>query len=470
LGFRLNAWNLAFFALLLLLIGVAFRQILVSIQQGQAREALEGEWGALRGRLEILGGVAVWTYDADDPEGAYLVGHLRQVLLVADLKGRVLEISPLYQQIGPDSPADIQAVARSRALVWRIHRTPHGDAYLARAGLFADPDGRQYYVSIGRALNADEAVINRFTWTYFSLVPLILLLRSVVSVYLTKRALRPLIDVARATELITGENLSHRVQLRGAGDELDRLTENFNRMVERLEDSFQQMRQFTTNVSHELRTPITAIRGQLEVALMTSTSEEQLREAMLTALEATERLSRFVNAMLQLAQAESGQLAPRKERLDLCAMAREVLEQMRIPAEEARVRLLAELPERCLAAVDRTQFERLLCNLLENGIKYTPENGEVRLSLRHNETEVSIVVEDTGRGMPAGHLPHIFERFYRIPNMDSIDQRGLGLGLSFVAWIVKVHAGRIEVASTEGQGSRFAVTLPLAAGQPAGLR
>jgi len=251
---------------------------------------------------------------------------------------------------------------------------------------------------------------------------------------------------------------------------LDRLIETFNRMVERLDDSFQQMRQFTTNVSHELRTPITAIRGQLEVALMTSKSEEQLREAMLTALEATERLSRFVNAMLQLAQAESGQLAPRKERLDLCGLARGVLEQMRIPAEEARVRLLADLPEQCQAEVDHTQFERLLYNLIENGIKYTPENGEVRLRLRQDEREVSIVVEDTGRGMPAEHLPHIFERFYRIPNVDSIEQRGLGLGLSFVAWIVKGHDGRIDVDSTEGEGSRFTVTLPLAADQPAGLR
>ncbi len=468
LGFRLNAGNLFFFALLLLLVGVAFRQILVTIQRGQAQEALEGEWGALRGRLEEKGGVAVWTYNTDDPEEDYLVGRLRQILLVADLNGRVLEISSTYQRIGTDSPAEIREAAGSRAPVWRTRRTPRGDAYLTRAGVFAGPDGRRYYVSIGRALETDEAVISRFTWTYFSLVPLIILFRAVLGMYLTKRALRPLNDVARAAESITSASLSHRLPLRGAGDELDRLTETFNRMVERLDDSFQQMRQFTTNVSHELRTPITAIRGQLEVALMTSKSEEQLREAMLTALEATERLSRFVNAMLQLAQAESGQLAPRRERLDLCALARGVLEQMRIPAEEARVRLLAELPEQCRAEVDHTQFERLLYNLLENGIKYTPENGEVRLSLRQDESEVSIVVEDTGRGMPAEHLPHIFKRFYRIPNLDSIEQRGLGLGLSFVAWIVKVHAGRIDVASTEGEGSRFTVTLPLAADQPTG--
>jgi signal transduction histidine kinase len=224
------------------------------------------------------------------------------------------------------------------------------------------------------------------------------------------------------------------------------------------------MRQFTADVSHELRTPITAVRGQLEVALMTANSEEQLREAILTALEETERLSHFVKAMLQLSQAESGQLVLHMERYDLCLMTREILEQFRIPAEEEGLQLIAQLPAECVAQVDRIQFGRLLSNLLANAIRYTPQGGEVRLELEPRGNRIEMVVEDTGRGIPAEHLPHIFERFYRVPSTDSSDSRGLGLGLSFVAWIVKAHNGIINVSSTPGRGSRFVVTLPTTPG------
>jgi signal transduction histidine kinase len=240
-------------------------------------------------------------------------------------------------------------------------------------------------------------------------------------------------------------------------------------MIERLESSFQQMRQFTTDVSHELRTPITAVRGQLEVALLTAKTEEQFREAILAALEETERLSAFVYAMLQLSQAESGQLLSRIEQQDICLSAQEVVEQFKIPAEEARLQLVTEFPAQCMADVDRLQFKRLLSNLLANSVKYTPPGGEVRLSMEAGENHVDIVVEDTGRGIAPEHLPHIFERFYRAPSTDSNDFRGLGLGLSFVEWIVKAHHGRIDVRSSVGHGSRFVVTLPRTAAQPLGL-
>ncbi len=463
LTFRLNALHLPIFFLLLVIIGVTFRQVLVTIQRSQAEGILEGEWGALKGYLQVRGREVIWSYDDTDSEEAYSVGRLRRVFLLTDARGEVLELSPTYQLIGPETPQEIQASLGARKRVWRTRTARNGDAYLLRSGPFMEAGGQLYYVSIGRALSQDEAVIRRFTWTYFSAVPFLIAFRVLIGVYVTKRALRPLNDVAQATELITGSNLSHRIPPRGAGDELDRLIETFNSMIDRLEGSFQQMRQFTTDVSHELRTPVTAIRGQLEVALMTSKTNEQFVDGIQTALEETERLSRFLNAMLQLASAESGQLALLKKRQDLGPVCRDVLEQFRIPAEEARIRLTANLPNECVVEVDRLQFERLLYNLLDNAIKYTPQNGEVSISLMLHGDEVALVVEDTGRGVPAAHLPHIFERFYRVPGVDSSEQRGLGLGLSFVAWIVRAHGGRIDVSSAEGKGSRFEVTLPVTA-------
>ena len=189
--------------------------------------------------------------------------------------------------------------------------------------------------------------------------------------------------MAQAAQRISGSNLSLRIPTREAGDELDYLILTFNRMIERLEASFQQMKQFSADVSHELRTPITAIRGQLEVALFTAKTTDQYREAMFNALQDIDRLSQIVRALLLLSQAESGQtgaaeIAPRSA----AKWWHDLVEQFQIPAEAAGVRLTAELPPDCSVEGDRVQIERMITNLLSNALKFTPEGGEVRLSLR----------------------------------------------------------------------------------------
>ena len=236
-------------------------------------------------------------------------------------------------------------------------------------------------------------------------------------------------------------------------------------MIERLEASFQQMRQFSTDVSHELRTPITAIRGQLEVALFTAKTTEQYREAMFNALQDIDRLSQIVRALLLLSQAESGQLVLQKSRLNLCEVVSDLVEQFQIPAEEAGIHLTAELPRDCAVDVDRVQIERMITNLLSNAMKFTPKGGEVKMSIQIlPDTESRWSVEDTGRGIATEYLPHIFDRFYRVPGSGTapMPEQGLGLGLSFVSWIVRAHDGKIDVQSTPGKGTRFTITLPAA--------
>jgi heavy metal sensor kinase len=307
-------------------------------------------------------------------------------------------------------------------------------------------------------------VLRAYTWIYAGVIPCALILGSLLGYFMAGRALTPVLEVARAAQRISGSNLSLRIPNREAGDELDYLILTFNRMIERLEASFQQMKQFSTDVSHELRTPITAIRGQLEVALFTAKTTDQYREAMFNALQDIDRLSQIVRALLLLSQAESGQLVLQKSRLDLREVARELVEQFQIPAEAAGVQLTAELETEVPASADRVQIERLITNLLSNALKFTPEGGTVRLAVLGGDREVRIVVEDTGKGISAEHLPHIFNRFYRVPGRGTAPspEQGLGLGLSFVAWIVKAHGGKIEVDSTLGKGTKFTIHLPSA--------
>jgi signal transduction histidine kinase len=149
--------------------------------------------------------------------------------------------------------------------------------------------------------------------------------------------------------------------------------------------------------------------------------------------------------------------------VDLRDVVRDLVEQFQIPAEAERVRLIADAPAECTAAVDRVQIERMITNLLSNAVKFTPDGGEVRVKLRSYPGSVEIVVEDTGSGIPKEYLPHIFDRFYRVPGRGSAPSpdQGLGLGLSFVAWIVKAHQGAIDVDSAPGRGTRFTVRLPV---------
>jgi heavy metal sensor kinase len=347
---------------------------------------------------------------------------------------------------------------------------------LLRAGVVYDEKHKvPYYVAIGRNQAQSQNVLRNFTWHQIALLPLMVIAGCIFGWLHAGHSLRPVLAVAQTAQRITGSNLSLRIPSRGAGDELDYLILTFNRMIERLESSFQQIRQFSTDVSHELRTPITAIRGQLEVALFTAQTPEQYREAVLNSLQDIERLSQIVRALLLLSQAESGQLALQKDRLDLVSLVRDVVDQFQIPAEAQQLRLEADLPPACQVDADRVQIERMLSNLLSNAVKYTPNGGSVRVALRRNDDEIEIAVEDTGVGIPTQHVPHIFDRFYRVrgPEEESTPEKGLGLGLSFVAWIVKAHGGSIHVDSKPGDGSRFTVRLPAgsatAAETPPGL-
>ena len=485
LRFRLTLSYALLFTVLLTFVALLFRERLTTVLDQQVENRLDAEWKALKGYMRIERDkdfddrfTAAWYYDTDDPDETTIVLDLRKIYVVTDQNGNVIPdwktkeaaVSTAYQDLGIDKPEHIKArveaalkAPRNNSFFWLDRKTSKGEPIKLRWGVvYAEGHGAPFYAAIGHSYADNVRVLREYTWIYAGVIPAALILGSLLGYFMGGRALTPVLEVARTAQRISGSNLSLRIPSREAGDELDYLILTFNRMIERLEASFAQMKQFSADVSHELRTPITAIRGQLEVALFTAKTTDQYREAMFNALQDIDRLSQIVRALFLLSQAESGQLTLQKSRMNLSEIAEDLVEQFQIPAEAAGVRLIADLPGECLASVDRVQIERLITNLLSNALKFTPEGGVVKLAVAAEDEGVRLVIEDTGRGIPTEHLPHIFDRFYRVPGQGTAPspEQGLGLGLSFVAWIVKAHRGTITVDSTPGKGTKFTIHLP----------
>jgi heavy metal sensor kinase len=467
LRFRLAASYVFFFAILLAAIGFFFWRHLKQEAELDVRTTVEADWGATVGYLHFDNERPEWIFDRTDPDEAYTVERLRHIYLLTDENGIVLESSTIYDSIGTDKVQTREMIQRvlkepTRNPEYSIQRDEDGIPYMIRAGWTQDDHKHKYFLAIGRNLALPYKTVDNFTRSYLLLAPAMLVLASFFGWWLAGIAIRPVNSVAHAAQNVTGSNLTLQIPLRGAGDELDHLIDSFNQMTERLHQSFEQIRRFSTDVSHELRTPITAIRGQLEVALFTAETPDQYRESIINAMEDIEKLSSIVRALLLLSQAESGQVILQKAPLDLGEVVTDVVDQFQIPAEEKDVRLTASIEPCAPVEADHMQIERLLSNLLSNAVKYTPKGGSVRVVVgpAREPGWTKISVEDTGVGIPAENLPHIFDRFYRVRNAQTSAIQGLGLGLSFVAWIVEAHGGRIDVASNSGVGTRFTVLLP----------
>jgi len=305
LRFRLAFSYVFFFSILLVLLGVVFRQTLSATFQAQMRSVLDEDWVAAKGFLRTGASGPEMIFDKDDPDESFIVRRLQRVYLLADTEGHPLQWSSIYESIGLDSPADIKSILKSGQPMTRIRKDGDGVPYMIRSGLMIDERRNKYYLAIGRTVDYNDKVLSDFTRSYFFVVPVVMVFTGVLGWFLAGRALNPVNSVAATAQRITHSNLDLQIPQRRAGDELDRLIEAFNHMMTRLNASFEQIRQFSTDVSHELRTPLTVVRGQLEVAMFTAQTVEQYREAMAEALEGVDRLSNIVRALLMLSQAES---------------------------------------------------------------------------------------------------------------------------------------------------------------------
>ncbi len=326
---------------------------------------------------------------------------------------------------------------------------------------YALPEGKRFLIEVGASYQEIAKVLQGMVLILGLGMPLIVACAVAGGYWMMQRALQPVNEIAAQAERLGYRNLKERLPLVQSGDEIERLSRSLNRMISRLDDSFQHINRFSADVSHELRTPLTILRGELETIAQQRVSVEHL-EMLGSALEETDRLSKIVDQLLAISRLDAGEACRELIRLDLGGLATSTADQLRLLADEKSISLVFNVDSGVEVEADQIRLRQVIANLLDNAIKYTPDGGMVRLSVSVIENKAILQVEDNGVGIAAADLPHIFERFYRSDVARSRSTGGSGLGLAIVKAICVAHGADVKVSSTEGVGSCFRVEWPLA--------
>lgn len=325
-----------------------------------------------------------------------------------------------------------------------------------------DVSGQYYLVQVATVLTPLYDVLAGFRVIGLCILPVVLLTAGVGGYLLSGRAMRPVQDIASAARGISEHNLSERLVVPVAKDELRQLSETVNDMLRRLDAAFTRITQFTADASHELRTPIAVIRTTSEVILERPRSVEEYEEMVGQILAEAEFTTELIENLLTLARTDANPAQLQLSPVD----ARRIVEEMTPGSQALASRhglawLSSVEPEQILIMVEKQSIRRLLAILVDNAIKYTPQGGTIHLTLRSTATQAVFEIIDSGVGIMPKDLPHIFERFYRGANARYINSDGSGLGLAIAQWIARAHHGTLEVLSVPGEGTTFQLNLPL---------
>jgi heavy metal sensor kinase len=327
------------------------------------------------------------------------------------------------------------------------------------------PDG-PLTVQIGRSLAEYEHESGELLAVFLATGPLTVLATLAGGYFLARRALAPVRRMTDTARQISADRLGRRIAVDNPGDELGRLAATLNDMLDRLERSFAEMQRFTADAAHELRTPLAVIRNEAEVALRQPRSADEYGRVLENLLEETVRLGRTADELLFLARQDAGLNPAVRDDVAFDGLLRDVVENMQLVAQEKGVLLALVANPACRVRGDDNQLRRVFYNLIDNAIKFTGPGGAVTVAGRADGATVSVAVADTGVGIPAEHLPRIFDRFYRADPARAGEAGGAGLGLSICRAVVEGAGGTITATSLAGAGAEFVVRLPLAPALP----
>jgi two-component system OmpR family sensor kinase len=314
-----------------------------------------------------------------------------------------------------------------------------------------------------RSLHTQHEILEEIRVAFAGLIPLGVLLASVGGYFLARRSLAPVAAMGAQAERIGAINLHDRLAVRNPNDELGRLAQTFNDLLDRLDQSFERQRRFISDASHELRTPVSILRGEAEVALsQASRSPEEYRESLAVLHQEAQRLARIVEDLFTLTRADAGEYRLAHTDFYLDELVADCVRATRALAQAKNIALVAVTPEEMPVHADEDLLRRMLLNLLDNAIKYTPAGGKISVVSYSVPDGYEVSVTDSGPGIPEDMQSRIFERFFRVDRARSRSgaDGGAGLGLSIARWIAEAHLGRIELVRSDSTGSAFSVYVP----------
>ena len=451
---RLTAWYFAVLAVVLSAFGVsayfAMRHSIRKTVDEELQIRAEGVHQLIERDIQR-------GHKDDLPEGLREHTELRSggaLLQVSDEQGNWLYRSTVMSDYGVPRPATIP----KRAINFMGKDVP-----LRIWSEKVNVGGQSYLIQSAFEMDDFYDALHDFALLLFISIPSLLLCAAAGGYWISTRALAPVDQITQTARTISAQNLSSRLIVPNTGDELQRLSETLNGMLDRLEAAFKKITQFTADASHELRTPVAVMRTRAELSLRKARSTDEYRDVIAEVLAELEKTSGLIEQLMFLARADSGAETPHFAATNVTEVLREACHQGSALAEAKQIAFEQNISTDSLwIQGDASSLRRLFLILIDNAVKYTPASGQIEVSLQRNDGFAIAEVRDTGIGIAEADLPNVFERFYRADKARTRELGGVGLGLSIGRWIAEVHAGTIEVHSSPGHGSTFQIRLPIA--------
>lgn len=457
------AWRLtASFAVLSLgTMAIFMSLVYLSLVRSISQETdgyLEDTISTIQNIVKKEGGIDTRTRDEIAVELSKRV-YLRTFARVLDQSGGVVVETRGLTKILPKEqfPAPVFFVSGLRG--YDLISYPRGRVYRAMSVHLEPPAAATLQIVCDR--KRETGIMKRFRGYLWASLAGTMILSGLSVNWIAKRGIRSVLEIAHSAERIGQTTLHERIESTNLPSEVRQLADSFNDMLDRLEESFARLSQFSEDIAHELRTPVNNLRGGMEVVLGKTRTPEEYRDALGSALEECERLARLVDRLLFIARSENS--AAKIEREDVCILDefKETQEFYEANAEESNVEIGIDADPELHIGANRDLLRSLLGNLVSNAIAHTPPGGRIKLTAEKLTDGVSIAVSDTGRGIPPEHLPHIFNRFYRVDRSRTKTSGGVGLGLAIVNTIAKLHGATLSVSSEIGKGTTIRVKFPL---------
>jgi heavy metal sensor kinase len=455
LALRLTLWYAGIFALFACVAFLLFYSFITSVLQERIDQELRGQARRFSTLLATEGVEAVNNSAVIDAQAA---GVKKVFFRFLNLNGTAFSSSNMsYWTDIPVNGAALEQLGRGESTVFETITIPNRSDQVRIIYALLSP---LIIAQVGQAMESQSRFVEAFKRIFIITMTLLIVIAAGVGWFMARQAVSGVEAVTRTAQKISGGSLAERVPVKPRGDEIDQLATTFNQMLDRIQTLLTEIKEMSDNIAHDLRSPIARMRGLAEVTLTTSKSLSEYESMAASTVEECDRLLDMINTMLFISKTEAGLERPSRADVDIGALIRSACELFEPTTEDKHITLNCQAPEKTFLLGDSRMLQRMLSNILDNAVKYTPPGGEVKISVSEANRDIVITVHDTGVGISQADLTRIFERFYR--GDQSRSEPGTGLGLSLARAIARAHGGDITVTSELNQGSTFTIILPKA--------